>query len=75
MRRAISHRCEGSLQASCSIREHEPKYANTVYYGWHLFTVEHDFGWGTHYLKEITKIDYCPFCGKKLERSKYEYHV
>lgn len=54
-----THRCQGSLEAKMSIR-----------YGggssWWLYKPVHDFDWDTYYLNGITKINFCPFCGKKL---------
>lgn len=56
-----THRCEESLAAKISIRYEEKTSA------WWLFKPTHDLDWDTYYLSVISKIQYCPFCGEKLE--------
>lgn len=35
--------------------------------GWNLFYVYSDSEYDVIYLRRLTKIEYCPFCGEKLE--------
>ena len=39
---------------------------NGDYKGWWLNYLEFDFDWGCKYMMPISAIDYCPFCGVKL---------
>ena len=33
---------------------------------WRLFALEYNFEYNTKYLKRISAIDFCPFCGEHL---------
>lgn len=64
-----THRCKGSLKAEVSIR-YDYKYTNLRlkddYKHWRLFKSTLDNEWNK-YLLHVAEIEYCPFCGKKLE--------
>lgn len=57
-----THRCKKSLENRMSIRLiddiKEP--------AWVLFEPTLDFEYGCHYLHLVCPIEYCPFCGVKL---------
>ena len=65
-----THRCEQLLKLNMSIRYYPNGCTLTQYMkGWVLSKPEVDFEWMTTYLNHICHIDYCPFCGKKLEET------
>lgn len=67
-----NHRCEGSLANEISIRK---DYGNKLVKDingdvkqWRMFNYQYDFDSDDYYEECIAKIDYCPFCGDKLEQ-------
>lgn len=66
-----THRCEGSLKAKVSIRFSKAfpgwNFGGGDYEAWRLFHLEYDSEYDTKYLSHVSKIDYCPFCGEKLD--------
>lgn len=70
-RKYISHRCPGSLKTGTPIR-YAKRYDNLPDskdndYAWRLFNVETDLDYDVTLVLPVAKINYCPFCGKKLE--------
>lgn len=67
----ITHRCEGSLKNEVSIRytkEFQDINYSSDYIAWRLFkATEFEDGYGEMYLKHISEIKFCPFCGKELK--------
>lgn len=63
-----THRCEGSLDACCSIRRYPEMTPNYTYRDghWHLFQEDYDTNYMTGYLRHVARIRYCPWCGKEL---------
>lgn len=58
--KVISHRCKQLLDhRGVSIR-----YSEDL---WILYILRYDFNYGTNYLESISTIEYCPFCGKRLD--------
>ncbi len=53
-----THRCTESLKNRASIR-----CGNGV---WFFMILTYDCEYGTHYLRFVSTISYCPYCGKKL---------
>lgn len=66
-----THRCEGSLKNHMSLR-----YTTVVErfsygdLGWQLRKRDYDSEWDSTYLNWCCTVDYCPFCGMKLEKPK-----
>ena len=60
MYNTVTHRCKVSLENETPIRYEKGN--------WELFNVYRDWDYDTIYLRKICKIEYCPFCGHKLER-------
>ena len=64
-----THRCIGSLDACCSIRRY-PKRTPAYYpYDdgqWHLSQRFNDLEYDCTYLEYVTRIRFCPWCGKEL---------
>ena len=65
-----THRCKNSIKNGISIR-----YTNPYRYtslsnkeDWWLLKAIKDFDYDSFYLQPIAIIQYCPFCGKKLEK-------
>lgn len=69
-----THRCEGSLRACCSIRRRYHDGPTTFVTelmlpddGWHLLSQEFDYDYDDTYMVHVARIDYCPWCGERLE--------
>ena len=65
-----THRCKGSLNSRLSIRCTTPysvRYKEDEV-AWRLFSIEESDYDCSRYLSHITEINYCPFCGEKLEK-------
>ena len=66
-----NHRCKLSLTNKISIRkDYENKSIKDIngdVKQWRLFNYKYDFEYNVTHEECITKINYCPFCGKKLE--------
>ena len=64
-----THRCDGSLANKVSIR-YCKRFKNLDspydYEAWRLYKYK-DEGWGNGWLDYISKINYCPYCGKELQ--------
>lgn len=62
-----THRCPGSLEAKTPIRfltkEHTPYEPP----GWYIHYLRDDDEYDCVHLTRVAKIDFCPFCGQKLE--------
>ena len=65
----ITHRCRGSLKAGISIRYGKGWFEGNAWRMWKPIT---DSEWGTTVLTPITEIQFCPFCGQKLEAPEEE---
>ena len=68
-----THRCEGSLKNKVSIRySKQYRHINALYdyEAWRLFKLRIDSEYDSKYLSHISKIKFCPYCGKKLEEVK-----
>lgn len=65
-----THRCKGSLKHEISIRCSK-KWNNINCKNdevkWRLFKPKFDDNWDSYALSHISEIEYCPFCGKKLD--------
>ena len=63
-----NHRCIGSLDAHCSIRRYPAQTSGYAYKDgyWHLYQGDYDFDYMTGYLRDVTRIKYCPWCGEEL---------
>lgn len=60
-----THRCEGSLKARCTIRRYPkrtPMHHRLEDGHWHLCQEDYMTG----YLRHVTRIRFCPWCGKEL---------
>lgn len=69
MAELITHRCKGSLKARASIRYDDDKYLPKE---WILRLVQFDTeSWGL-YPHYCGRIDYCPYCGQRLEEPPWE---
>lgn len=68
MRDFETHRCEGSLKAMCSIRRYPEMTPNYTYRDghWHLYQEDYDTSYQTGYLRHVTRVRFCPWCGKEL---------
>ena len=64
-----NHRCEGSLKAHVSINYGNPYawYNDDTKIGWWLIDHPLDIEYDCVLNTPICKIEYCPFCGKKLD--------
>lgn len=67
-----THRCPASLSAKVSIRKNARRFkwetaGNRVLSGWTLWFTQYDFEWDYHDNRLVGTIEYCPFCGKKLD--------
>jgi len=65
-----THRCEQSLSKHASVRKKLTghTYEQSQIGKWFIGTSEWDGEWGTTYLHTLRcSIDYCPFCGRKLD--------
>lgn len=63
-----THRCEKSIKEGVSIRFCDPfDIIIQEEPSWWLLRHEHDFDYNSHYLRPLSKIGFCPYCGKKLE--------
>lgn len=65
-----THRCGGSLKAHISIRYDDNPDALFLSHDlcWRLRRIEHDYDYDAIYLENLVGgIEYCPFCGEKLE--------
>lgn len=56
----ITHRCKESLKHHASIRKYDGC-------DWRLSIAVWDNDYDVTYLRYVCIINYCPFCGKKLE--------
>lgn len=67
----ITHRCPELLEQRASIRwykkDHDKLYQWPEPDMWWLSSLEIDYDYDTEYLRDYARINYCPFCGKKLE--------
>lgn len=68
-----THRCDGSLEASCSIRRNPHKKLSPFRDAWmradgewHLYVQEWNSEWDVTYMSHVAKINHCPWCGKEL---------
>jgi hypothetical protein len=72
----ITHRCKGSLEANTPIRYGLPFRAMSMCLtpekNWWLFYMEIDFdsGYDYYFMRPISVISHCPYCGEKLEELK-----
>ena len=57
-----THRCKKSLENRMSIRLID----NIKKPAWTLLTPNFDFEYGYWHLTKVCSIEYCPFCGVKL---------
>lgn len=67
----VAHRCEGSVKNYISIRKYEPngfKYQWPEPNRWALLLNEFDYDYDSHYQSVKCYIDYCPFCGERLDQ-------
>ena len=64
-----THRCEGSLKARISIRYCDPYKTRFTEYNpkWYIFYHWTDMEWDVEGISPNCVIQYCPFCGIKLE--------
>lgn len=69
-KKTISHRCEKSLKNKMSIRYYDPypNYPSLSNKAWWLFQQKYDFEYDCINLVRISPIEYCPYCGEKLEK-------
>lgn len=63
----VNHRCQGSVNARVSIRRNVRSVGYGHYAGWSLWCRDHDPDWDCYHDRLVALIDFCPFCGKKLE--------
>lgn len=65
-----THRCKESLKKQISIRYTNPYLFSSLSKeeNWWLLKSMEDFDYDCFYLQPIAPIQYCPFCGKKLEK-------
>ncbi len=63
-----THRCKKLLDSNCSIRHFTDAkdFVSRILSGWVLFKLEDDPEYNWKGLSQVTKIEYCPFCGEKL---------
>ena len=70
----VTHRCKGSLEARCPIRytkRHD--WQEDAPCGWHMYHMEHHLESLRPFdlfMNHTAEIQFCPFCGEKLEVSK-----
>lgn len=63
-----THRCRESLKNGVSIRVRIDNIGiKKLNLGWWLFNPEYDFDSDAYSLNPVCAIEFCPFCGKKLE--------
>ncbi len=65
----ITHRCKNSIENGISIRYTNPypNYPTLSNKTWWLLKNHFDLDYDVNHLIPITTIQYCPFCGERLE--------
>lgn len=63
-----THRCKGVSENNTPIRySYRHLYRKEDGMAWRLKLLMHDYDWDTKYLRFVSEIQYCPYCGEKLE--------